>query len=113
YLKRKDYMQARAQFEKVITMDKDVNGAEANYLLGEILYQNNKYDEDIQEMQKLAQNFSDFIEWYEKAFLLISDIYIAKKDYFIAKATLNSIIENSGNAKTVDTARAKLKTIPN
>ncbi len=113
YLKRRDYVQAKAQFEKVISMDKDVNGAEANYLLGEILYQNNKYDEAIQEMQKLAQNFSDFIEWYEKAFLLISDSYIAKKDYFMAKATLNSIIENSGNAKTVDTAKAKLKTIPN
>ena len=113
HMKRRDFTQAKAQFDKVIAMDKDVNGAEAKYLLGEILYQSGKYDDAIKEMQDLAQNFSDFIDWYEKAFLLISDSYIGKEDYFMAKATLNSIIENSGNAKTVDAAKAKLKTIPN
>jgi tetratricopeptide (TPR) repeat protein len=113
YLKRNDLTQAKSQFDKVIAMDKDINGAEAKYLLGELLYKAGKYDEAIKEMQDLAQNFSDFIDWYEKAFLLISDSYIGKKDYFMAKATLNSIIENSGNAKTVDSAKAKLRTIPN
>jgi len=93
-------------------MDKDVNAAEAKYLLGELLYESGKYDETILEMQSLAQDFGDFVFWYEKAFLLISDAYIGQEDYFMAKATLNSIIENSGNPTTVDLAKAKLRNIP-
>ncbi|MCR9064758.1 MAG: tetratricopeptide repeat protein [Cytophagales bacterium] len=112
HLKRRNFSEAKAQFDKVIAMDKDVNGAEAKYLLGEILYESGKFEEAIKEMQSLAQDFGDYIEWYEKAFLLISDSYLGQKDYFMAKATLNSIIENSGNPKTVDIAKAKLKTIP-
>ncbi|MGR3809528.1 tetratricopeptide repeat protein [Jiulongibacter sp. NS-SX5] len=112
YLQRRDFSQAQLQFEKVIAMDKDVNGAEAKYRIGEILYQTDKFDESVEEMQELAQEFGDYIEWYEKAFLLIADNYIGKKDYFMAKATLNSIIENSGNPATIDDARAKLKNIP-
>jgi len=112
YLRRRDFAAAKAQFDKVISMDKDVNAAEANYLLGEILYESGKYDEAIAEMQNLAQNFGDYVAWYEKAFILIADCYLGQKDYFMAKATLNSIIENSGNAATVDLAKAKLRNVP-
>ncbi|UBM59466.1 tetratricopeptide repeat protein [Marinilongibacter aquaticus] len=112
YLKRENYDQAKKQFEKVIAMGKDANAAEAKYLLGEILYQKRQYKESIKEMQSLAQEYGDFIEWYENAFLLIADNYIADGDTFMAKATLNSIIENSGNPETVDRAQAKLRNLP-
>ncbi|WP_341225121.1 tetratricopeptide repeat protein [uncultured Arcticibacterium sp.] len=112
HLKRRDFTSAKAQFEKVIAMDKDINGAEAKYLLGEILYESGKYEDAIKEMQSLAQDFGDYVTWYEKAFLLIADSYVGQKDYFMAKATLNSIVENSGNPETVDIAKAKLKNVP-
>jgi tetratricopeptide (TPR) repeat protein len=112
HLKRKDFISAKSQFDQVIGMDKDVNAAEAKYLLGEILFQSGKYDEAIVEMQSLAQDFSDYVVWYENAFILIADSYAGKTDYFMAKATLNSIIENSGNPATVDLAKAKLRNIP-
>ena len=112
HLKRRDFTQAQAQFNKVIAMDKDINGAEAKYLLGEIFYESGKYEEAIEEMQELAKDFGDYIGWYEKAFLLIADSYIGQEDFFMAEATLNSIVENSGNSETVDLARAKLKNIP-
>lgn len=111
-MKRRDFTQALAQFNKVIALDKDVNGAEAKYLLGEMLYETGRYEETIEEMQDLAKDFGDFIKWYEKAFLLIADSYVGQEDYFMAKATLNSIVENSGNLETVQLANAKLKNIP-
>ena len=111
YMKQKNYTAAKSQFEKVIGMDKDINGAEAKYQLGYMLYDAGKYEESIKEMQQLAEDFSDFVTWYESAFMLIADNYIAMKDNFMAKATLNSIIDNSGNPETVATAKAKLKTI--
>jgi hypothetical protein len=43
--------------------------------------------------------------------LLIADNYQAKDDSFMAKATLNSIIENSENKETIETAKQKLKAI--
>jgi hypothetical protein len=34
-------------------------------------------------------------EWVTKSYLLLGDIYFAEKDYFNAKATYQSIIENA------------------
>jgi hypothetical protein len=62
-------------------------------------------------MQQLANDFSDYLTWYENAFMLIADNYIGKGDEFMAKATLNSIIENSSNKETVVLAKQKLNAI--
>lgn len=109
--KKKEYQAAKLEFQKVISMAKDINGAEAKYNIGEIHYTMKEYDTSIKVLQELSNDFSDFELWYEKAFLLISDNYVAKNDIFMAKATLSSIIENSSNKETVETAKSKLKTI--
>jgi len=92
-------------------MAKDVNGAEAKYLIGEMFFKSREYDQSIKTLQELASDFSDFVFWYEKSFLLIADNYLGKSDTFMAKATLNSIIENSDNKQTVELAKQKLKAI--
>ena len=69
------------------------------------------FDTSIKVLQDLAADFSDFTYWYEKAFLLIADNYLAKNDEFMAKATLKSIIENSESKDTVEKAKQKLKAI--
>lgn len=106
-----NWASAKIQFEKTIELGKDVSAAEAKYRLGEIQYKQKEYDASIKTMQELASNYSDFLEWYENAFLLIADNYLGKNDSFMAKATLNSIIENSENAETVAKARQKLNAI--
>lgn len=111
FQKNRNWNEARMAFSKTIELAKDINAAEAKYRIGELLFQQDKYDESIAELQNLSQNYADFVEWYEKAFLLISKNYIAKKDNFMAKATLNSIIENSESAETVGEAKKLLKTI--
>ncbi len=111
YMQRRDYEAAKSEFTKTIAMAKDINGAEAQYFIGDMLYKAGKYDESIVEMQNLAQNFSEFLYWYEKAFLLIADNYLGKDDKFMAKATLSSIIENSENPATIAEAKSKLKNI--
>ena len=58
----------------------------------------------------LAENFSnDF--YIAKAFILLSDIYILKKNLFQAKATLESIIENHENEFIINIARKKWESI--
>lgn len=94
-------------------MAKDNNGAEAKYFIGDIQYKAKKYKESIKTLQELSQDFSEFVYWYEKSFLLISDDYIALNDFFMAKATLKSVIENSDTPETVDAAQKKIKEIEN
>lgn len=107
----KDYEAAKKQFEKTIAMAKDEAGAEAKYRIGEIQYLKKSYNESIKTMQELANNYADYIVWYEKAFLLIADNYIGLNDAFMAKATLNSIIENSETPEIVAAAKQKLNSI--
>lgn len=102
---------AKAQFEKTIELGKDISAAEAKYRLGEIQYKQKEFDASIKSMQELAKDYSDYLIWYEEAFLLIADNYLGKNDAFMAKATLNSIIENSDNTETVAKARQKLNAI--
>jgi tetratricopeptide (TPR) repeat protein len=111
HMQKKENAQAKTEFESVIALAKDVSGAEAKYFLGDMLNKQKQYDASIKSLQELANDFSDFVYWYERAFLLIADNYLAKDDSFMAKATLNSIIENSENKETIETAKQKLKAI--
>jgi TolA-binding protein len=75
----------------------DVNfeqGAEAKYLVAEILFKQ-------KNIQKSEAEIIDFIDkntphqfWLGKAFILLADIYIERNDDFQAKHTLKSLVEN-------------------
>lgn len=113
YMQKNDFVKAEAEFAKTIGMAKDNNGAEAKYFIGEMQYKSKKYKESIKTLQELAQQFSEFVYWYEKSFILISDNYVGQNDFFMAKATLKSVIENSDTPETLDVAKKKLKEIEN
>ena len=107
-MKKGDLSNAKIQFEKTIKLANDEAAAESKYRIGEIQYIQKDYDASIKTMQELAGNYSGYLTWYEKAFLMIADNYIAKNDKFMAKATLNSIVENSSNPETISEAKRKL-----
>ncbi|RTQ45721.1 tetratricopeptide repeat protein [Hymenobacter gummosus] len=87
----------------------DVNGAEAQYLLADALYQQKKYEPALDAAFKLNSDFNQFDLWLGRAFLLISDIYRDQGEAFQAKATLNSIIDNKFPVQEiVDEAKRKL-----
>lgn len=113
YLQKNDYVRAEEELTKVLLLAKDNTGAEAKYLIGESQYKTKKYKESIKTLQELSQSFSEFVFWYEKSFLLIADNYIALNDYFMAKATLKSIIENADSQEIIESAKIKLKNIEN
>lgn len=78
----------------------DVNfeqGAEAKYLVAEILFKQ-------KNVQKAEAEITDFIDkntphqyWLGKAFILLADIYLSRNDEFQAKHTLKSLVENYNN----------------
>ncbi|MGI4874468.1 MAG: tetratricopeptide repeat protein [Janthinobacterium lividum] len=91
----------------------DVNGAEAQYTLAEVLFKQLKYEDAIKEAFKVNANYSAYELWQGRAFLLLADIYTAQKDVFQARATLNSIIDNKFPvAEVIEGARQRLKALP-
>ncbi len=108
-----DYKAAQTDFEKTIALAKDVNGAEAQYYLGDILYRQKKYKESVTTLLKFNEQFSDFDYWKGKAFMLVSDNNVALDEPAQAKAVLNSIIENSSDETIVAEAKQKLATLEN
>ena len=54
-----------------------------------------------------------YTEWLDKGFLLVAENFIAMKEYFQAKATLQSIIDNSSNTQTVQSATDRYEWVSN
>ena len=110
-LNKGDYKTAQADFEKTVALAKDINGAEAQYRLGEILYKEKKFKESIAAMLKFNEQFGEYEYWKGKAFILVSDNNVALDEPTQAKAVLNSIIENSSDETIVAEAKQKLATL--
>ena len=49
--------------------------------------------------------------WVTKAYLLLGDVYFSQKDYFNAKATFQSIVENSIVPEFKNEAQTKLNKV--
>jgi TolA-binding protein len=95
-------------FLNTLNSAKDVNGAEAQYLIGEIQYKQKKYKQSLESLYNLNKTFAIYPVWIDRSFLLIADNFIAMNELFQAKATLNSIIEKSSDKETVEKAKQKL-----
>ncbi|ELR70815.1 TPR repeat protein [Fulvivirga imtechensis AK7] len=89
-----DFETAKDEFLSTLNTAKDEHGAEAQFLLGQIFYQNKQYQQSIEALIELNNSFNVYEEWVGKAYLLLADNYRALGDFFQAKGTLKSIIEN-------------------
>ncbi|MEQ9298102.1 MAG: tetratricopeptide repeat protein [Cyclobacteriaceae bacterium] len=103
------YEDAIDHYLNVLNLAKDENGAEAQYNMAEIQYQQGEYRQSLQSLYNLNTSFASYEEWLGKSFLLITDNFIALDELFQAEATLNSVIEKSPLESIKTQARAKLK----
>jgi predicted negative regulator of RcsB-dependent stress response len=108
---RKSYDAAKLDFAWLATNAKTKEGAEGKYRMAEIAFIQGNLDESEKNIFELVQGFASFDFWKIKGFLLLADVYTAKKDYFQAKATLKSVIDNVKDQALVDEAKKKLADI--
>lgn len=108
---RNDNDEAVDHFMAALNSAKDESGAEAQYLLAEILYKKGDYKQSIQTLYDLNEKFAFYERWLGKSFLLIADNYVALNEAFQAKATLNSLVEKSPLEEIKGEARKKLEEI--
>ncbi len=78
-----------------INLVKDDSGAEAQYLLANLFYEQNQLNQSLETLYLLNENFSEFNYWRGKSYLLIAKIFIKSNEIFQAKSTLESLIDKT------------------
>ncbi|HUH19266.1 tetratricopeptide repeat protein [Albibacterium sp.] len=94
YLAKDDKASAKKEFDLAAKGSQTIVGAEAKYNYGQLQFD----EKGILAAQKTAfdliKNMPSYDYWVAKSFILLADTYVALKDDFQAKSTLESIIEN-------------------
>jgi len=106
-----DFDAAIDELLTTINTSTDVYGAEAQYLLGKIFYQQEEYQQSLTTLFDFSEKYGSYDLWLGKSFLLIADNYMKLEEFFQAEATVNSIIEYSTLEEIVGEARVTLDSI--
>lgn len=95
-------------------LDKDNVGnvsAEARYQIASILFAQKRNEAAEKAASYAAQASNNNPYWAVKNYLLLADILADNKDYFNAKATLQSVIKNASDKDLVNEAKQKLEAV--
>lgn len=84
-------------------------GAEAKYMLAKTYYLQGKFGKSDTVIYKLVDQVPSFPYWIAKGFILLADNFIAVEDFYNAKVTFQSVIDNSDNQELIDIAKEKLR----
>jgi tetratricopeptide (TPR) repeat protein len=87
---------------------KTIHGAEGLFLLAESYHLKGKFDQSNDAIFDFSEPFSAHGYWYGRSFVLLAENYIKLGEEFQAKATLESVIERSGNEEIRALARERL-----
>ncbi len=98
-------------FLQLVNTTPDVRGAEAKYYISKIFFDKGDHAQSLKSLFELTDAFTAYDYWMGKAFLLMTDNYIATDELFQAEATLNSLIENSPLEEIKKEARQKQKVL--
>ncbi len=93
YYEQARFVLAREEYARVAHEVKSMEGAESKYRVAEIHYIRKEYEKAEDEVFDFADQNSPHQYWMAKAFILLSDVYLALDDDFQASATLESIID--------------------
>jgi tetratricopeptide (TPR) repeat protein len=90
----KKYNEATVIYDQLAEAKNIEIAAESQYTLAQILLVQNKLNAAETAANKAIQQTTNSTYWNTKSYLLMADIFIAQKDYFNAKATLQSVVKN-------------------
>ncbi len=103
-----DYGNAIVNFKSVVQINKAALAAEARYETAACFLQLNKLGDAEKSAFETINMSGSYDYWVTKAYILLGDVYYRQKDYFNAKATFQSIVDNTLNNELKSEAQAKL-----
>lgn len=105
------YDQAITRFKSVVQLNKAAFAAEARYEIAACWFLLNKLNESEKAAFETINKSGSYDFWITKAYILLGDIYFKQKDYFNAKATFQSVAENTLDAELKQEAQTKLNRV--
>jgi tetratricopeptide (TPR) repeat protein len=102
---------AIAAFRNVTAVNKAALAAEARYEIAASLFALDRLKEAEKGAFEVINKSGSYEIWVTKAYLLLGDIFFKQKDYFNAKATFQSIADNSTNPELKAEAARKLQLV--
>ena len=108
-----NFDEALIDFRKVSGEVTSAEGAESKYMVADLLYRKNQYDDSEKIITEFIDQNSPHQYWMARMFLLLSDISLKKGDKLQAKATLESLRDNysADNDGILDEVKAKLDSL--
>lgn len=107
-LELRNYDLALNSFKQVISKNTADLGAESKYLIAYIYFLKEDYDRSIDEILELKDKFANNDYFVAKGFILLADVLVKTGDFFQAKSTLQSIIDNYAGEDLKRIAEEKL-----
>jgi TolA-binding protein len=105
------YDLAIANYKSVVTLNKAALAAEARYEIANSWLAVNKLSDAEKAAFETINKSGSYDFWVTKAYILLGDVYFRQKDYFNAKATFQSIVDNTINTELKGEAQAKLNKV--
>jgi TolA-binding protein len=102
------FSEAITQFRSVVALSKAAYAAEARYEIAASYFMM----DDLKNAEKAAfetiNKSGSYDYWITKGYILLGDIFYRQKDHFNAKATWQSVVENSSVTELKNEAQARL-----
>lgn len=95
-------------FKMVVNMNKASYGAESRYEIANCLLKQDKLKDAEKAAFEVINKAGSYANWITRAYILLGDIYFKQKDYFNAKATFQSVVQNASVAELKMEAQQKL-----
>ena len=102
---------AITNYRTVVSLSKSAYGAEARYEIANCFFSQNRFADAEKAAFEVINKAGSYEDWVTKAYLLLGDVYFKQKDYFNAKATFQSVIDNAKLEDLRQEADRKLKVV--
>jgi TolA-binding protein len=108
---RGKYAEAQSAYRDVVAVNKAALGAEARYRIAESYYLMQDWKNAEKAAMETINKSGSYDYWITKAYILLGDIFTKQKDWFNAKATLQSVVDNSKITELKIEAQEKLDAV--
>ncbi|HEY0676741.1 MAG TPA: tetratricopeptide repeat protein [Chitinophagaceae bacterium] len=103
--------QAITYLRTVASLSKAAYGAEARYEIANCYFKQSQFKDAEKAAFEVINKSGSYEEWVTRAYILLGDIYYEQKDYFNAKATYQSVVDNAKIESLRTEAKAKLEKV--
>ncbi|MCX7875548.1 MAG: tetratricopeptide repeat protein [Melioribacteraceae bacterium] len=108
-LARNNFDKAQIYFKEIAENRLDDIGAEAQYNLGLVFFNQNKIEEAITQFVRTRSVFAAYDEWYTKSLLRLGDCFIKLNDKKQAREMFRAVLMRHTNDLFADEAKKKMK----